>query len=78
MGSALFLSALFGDYKLRKRRNAMPKYFMGGTHLESLERMMMDPSRPDPSRSKLQKKKPRKKPPGSRPAEQHPPEHEKG
>ena len=36
----------------------MPKYFMGGTHLESLERMMMDPSRPDPSRSNLQKKKP--------------------
>ena len=56
----------------------MPKYFMGGTHLESLERMMMDPSRPDPSRSNLQKKKPRKKQPGSQPAEQHPPEHERG
>ena len=56
----------------------MPQYFMGGTRLESLERMMMDPSRPDPSRSNLQKKKPRKKPLGSRLAEQHPPENERG
>ena len=51
----------------------MPKYFMGGTRLGGLERMMMDPSRsapdcPDPP------KKPQKKPPRDQPAAPYPPE----
>ncbi len=53
----------------------MPKYFMGGTRLGGLERMMMDPSRPAPDCVAPQKKKPRKKSSGTRPAEQYPPEH---
>lgn len=52
----------------------MPKYFMGGTRLGGLERMMMDTSRsasdcPDPP-----KKKPQQEPPCDHPAAPHPPE----
>lgn len=43
----------------------MPRYFMRGTRLDSLERMMMDPSRSDSSPEEPQQCKPRKKPSGS-------------
>lgn len=40
----------------------MPRYLMGSTRLSSLERMMMDPSRPASSRTESQRSKTRKKP----------------
>ena len=52
----------------------MPKYFMGGTRLGGLERMMMDSSRPAPDCVDPRKKKPQKKPPHDQPAAPHPPE----
>ena len=51
----------------------MPKYFMGGTRLGGLERMMMDPSRSAPD-CVDPPKKPQKKPPRDQPAAPHPPE----
>ncbi len=52
----------------------MPKYFMGGTRLGGLERMMMDPSRSAPDRVDPPKKKPQKKLPRDQPAAPHSPE----
>ncbi|MCI8397977.1 MAG: hypothetical protein HFF90_01040 [Oscillibacter sp.] len=39
----------------------MARYFMGGTRLSGLERMMMDPTRTVSTRSDIQKKEPQKK-----------------
>ena len=52
----------------------MPKYFMGGTRLGGLERMMMDSSRSAPDCLDPREKKPQKKPPHDQPAALHPPE----
>ncbi len=48
----------------------MARYFMGDTRLESLERMMMDPSRrpPSPSRPRPRQKGPQRKTARSQPA----------
>ena len=50
----------------------MPKYFMGGTRLGGLERMMMDSSRSAPDCLDPREKKPQKKPPNNRSAATHP------
>ena len=52
----------------------MPKYFMRGTRLGGLERMMMDSSRSAFDRPDPRKRKPQKKLPCDRPAAPHPPE----
>ena len=49
----------------------MPKYFMGGTRLGGLERMMMDPSRSPHSHADPQRKRPQKKLPCDRSAAAH-------
>ena len=54
----------------------MPQYFMSGTRLAGLERMMMDPSRPAPTHTDLRRKKPQKKLPCDRPVKPPPPERE--
>lgn len=54
----------------------MGKYFMGGTRLGRLERMMMDPSRTTPTHTDPRRKKPQKKLPCDRPVRSRPPEQE--
>lgn len=45
----------------------MSRYFMGGTQLDGLERMMMDPSRSVPSSEKPRRSRPRRKRPSTQP-----------
>ena len=49
----------------------MGKYFMGGTRLGGLERMMMDPGRTTPVHTAPRRKKPQKKLPCDRPVRPH-------
>ena len=54
----------------------MARYFMGGTRLAGLERMMMDPHRTPSSRTSTQKKGLQKRPPRRQSAKPHPREWE--
>lgn len=54
----------------------MPRYFMRGTRLDSLERMMMDPSRSDSSPEEPQQRKPWKELAGSQAEKPSGPERE--